>query len=267
MKNNRTFIIAEAGVNHNGSLNKSFKMVDVAKRAGADAVKFQSFKTSNISTTKASLANYQKNKLFRNQYALLKKLELSFKKQKKIKQYCAKKNIIFLSSAFDIDSLKFLRSLKLKIFKVPSGEITNFPYLVELGKYKKKILLSTGASEIKDIKFAIKTLTTNGTKKKNIVLLHCNSDYPTPFKDTNLNSINFLRSKFNIKVGFSDHTLGTEASIGAVTMGAQVIEKHFTLNKNLQGPDHKASIDEKQLVNMIKSIRNIEIALGKKKNL
>ena len=264
MKIKKIFIIAEAGVNHNGNVSRALKMVNIAKNAGVDAIKFQSYVASKLSITKAPLAKYQKGKNFKNQFKLLKKYELSEKSQKKIKKYCKKKKIIFLSSGFDIQSLKFLKSLNLKFFKVPSGEITNFPYLKELGSYNKKILLSTGASEIKDIKFAIKTLILSGTSKKKITLLHCNSDYPTPFRDANLKAINFLKSKFNLNVGFSDHTLNIEASIAAAAMGATVIEKHFTLNQKLNGPDHLASVNKSQLFQMVKSIRNIEIALGQK---
>lgn len=265
MKIKKTFVIAEAGVNHNGSLKNALKMIDVAKKSGADAIKFQAFNTSEITSKFTPLANYQKKQKTTNQYNLLNKLELSEQSLNKIKKYCDRKNITFMASAFDIASLRFLKKINLKIFKIPSGEINNLPYLNELGKYNKKILLSTGASEIKDIKFAIDTLVKSGTKKKNICIMHCNSEYPTPMTDANLNAIKYLKTKFNNEIGYSDHTLGIEASIASVVLGAKVIEKHFTLDKKKIGPDHKASISGEELSNLVECVRNIEIALGKQK--
>ena len=236
-------------------------MIDLAKDAGADAIKFQTFHHSDIAIIKAPLAKYQKNKKIKDQINLLKKLELTHNSQKKIRKYCLKKKISFLSSAFDINSLRFLRSLKQKVFKIPSGEITNLPYLSELGRYNKFVLLSTGASTINEIKFAINTLVKNGTKRKNITVLHCNSEYPTPFNDANLNSIEYLKKILKLNVGYSDHTLGIEASIAAVAKGASVIEKHFTLNKSYAGPDHQASITPIELKELVRSLRNIEKTL------
>ena len=262
MKIKKTFVIAEAGVNHNGSLKNALKMIDVAKKSGADAIKFQAFNSSEIASKFTPLANYQKKQKTTTQYSLLNKLELSEQSLTKIKKYCDKKGITFMASAFDIASLRFLKKLNLKIFKIPSGEINNLPYLNELGKYNKKILLSTGASEIKDIKFAIDTLVKSGTKKKNICIMHCNSEYPTPMRDANLNAIKYLKTKFNNEIGYSDHTLGIEASIVSVVLGAKVIEKHFTLDKKKIGPDHKASISGKELSKLVECVRNIEIAVG-----
>lgn len=264
MRRKKTFIIAEVGVNHNGSFKRALKMVDVAKAAGVDAVKFQTFEVSKLVTAKAPLANYQKKPYVKNQYDLIKNLELSKEELSNIKKYCDKKKIMFLSSAFDIDSLKFLKKLNLRIFKVPSGEITNTPYLCELGKYKKRVFLSTGASNIKEISLAIKTLVLAGTPKKKITLLHCNSEYPTPIEDANLNVIQYLNSKFRLNVGFSDHTVGINAAVVSVALGAKVIEKHFTLDRNMLGPDHKTSISKKELFKLVQDVRNIEKALGSK---
>ena len=267
MRKRKTFIIAEAGVNHNGSYKRALQMIDVAKKAGVDAIKFQTFNASELLIKNAPLANYQKKNKIKNQFQLIKKLELTKKEQKNIKKYCDRKKIIFLSSAFDINSLKFLKNLNLKIFKIPSGEINNIPYLKEVGSYKKKIFLSTGASELNEITLAIKILVDAGTPKKNITVLHCNSEYPTPIEDANLNVVKYLRSKLKLKIGYSDHTLGLNAAIASVALGAEVIEKHFTLNKKLKGPDHKASITTDELFHLVKNIRNLEKALGKERKV
>lgn len=265
MKNYSTFIIAEAGVNHNGNVNKAMKMVDIALDSGADAIKFQSFVTDRLVTKRTRAAHYQiKNTKFFSQMRLLKKLELSSSEQVKLYKYCKLRKIKFLSSAFDTESLDFLFNLGVDIFKIPSGEITNFPYLKKLASLKKKVILSTGASDLKEIIRAISILTRFGTSKKNITILHCNSQYPTPFKDLNLNAIKYMKEKLKVKIGLSDHSIGIEAPIAAVALGAEVVEKHFTINKKYFGPDHKASISPKELKLMIKSIRNIEIAMGER---
>ena len=258
------FIIAEAGVNHNGSISIAKKLIDMAVKAGADAVKFQTFKAENLVTMNAKKANYQKKNDKRNesQFDMLKKLELSPLMHKVLLSYCKKKNILFLSSPFDLQSIDFLNNLGLKIFKIPSGEITNFPYLKKIGRLKKKIILSTGMSNMSEIKKALKVLVKSGTKKKNITVLHANTEYPTPARDVNLRSMLSIGKKLNVNFGYSDHTLGFEVSVAAVALGAKCIEKHFTLNSNLRGPDHRASLEPKDLIKMINAIRNIEIALG-----
>ncbi|MDD4956007.1 MAG: N-acetylneuraminate synthase, partial [Candidatus Omnitrophica bacterium] len=266
MKTNRNkiFIIAEAGVNHNGSLKLAKRMVDAAKASGADAIKFQSFKAENLAVRFAAKANYQRKTTGKkeNQFDMLKKLELSAAGCKTLFSYCKKKNIMFLSSPFDNESIDLLNNLGLKIFKVPSGEITNLPYLRKIGKLKKKVILSTGMSDLKEIKQALSVLVRSGTRKKNITILHCNTEYPAPLKDVNLNAMNTIKDAFKVNVGYSDHTLGTEVSIAAAALGATVLEKHFTLDKNMAGPDHKASLTVPELKNMINAVRNVEKALG-----
>ena len=258
------FIIAEAGVNHNGSIHLAKKLIDIASKAGVDAVKFQSFKTENIVTKNASKAPYQRansnSKI--SQFEMLKKLELDIKSYKELISYCKKKKIIFLSSPFDLESIKVLNSLKLNIFKIPSGEITNLPYLREIGKLKKKIILSTGMSNLQEVKKAIEILIKQGTKKKNITILHANTEYPTPLEDVNLKAMRKMGKDLNIDYGYSDHTLGIEVDIAAVALGAKCIEKHFTIDSSMEGPDHKASLEPEQLKKMVRSIRNIEMALG-----
>ena len=264
--NKRTFIIAEAGVNHNGSLKKALKLINIAKLSGADAIKFQTFKAENIATQYAPKAEYQKFKSIKKetQFHMLKKLEFTYAMHQACLHECNKKKIIFISSAFDIESLYFLKKLNLDYFKVPSGEITNIPYLEVLGKFKKKIILSTGMSNISEIKKALKTLMINGAKKKNITLMQCTSAYPVPYEEINLNTIATLRDIFKLNVGFSDHSLGVQASIAAVALGAKVIEKHLTLSKKLKGPDHKASLVAKEFKFMVQGIRIVEKALGDK---
>jgi len=267
MNRNKVFIIAEAGVNHNGSLKKALRLIDVAKKSGADAIKFQTFKAENIVTTHASKAEYQKNLTSKKetQFQMLKKLELTHKMHLACLAECKKKKITFISSAFDIESLLYLKKFRLNYFKVPSGEITNFPYLEVLGKLKKKIILSTGMSNINEIDKAIKILVKHGAKKKNITLMQCTSAYPAPYEEINLNTIQTLRNKFKLNIGFSDHSLGTQAGVAAAALGATIIEKHLTLSKNLKGPDHKASLDPIEFKSMIDSIRIIEKVLGNKK--
>ena len=262
----KTFIIAEAGVNHNGSLKKALKLIDIASSAGANAIKFQTFKAENLVTDCAPKAEYQKYKSVKKetQFQMLKKLELTDEMHKVCFKECQKKKIIFISSAFDIESLNYLKKFKLKYFKVPSGEITNIPYLEVLGKFRKKVFLSTGMSSIYEIKKAIKTLRTNGTKKDNITLMQCTSAYPAPYNEINLNTIATLRSSLKLDIGFSDHSLGIHASIAAVALGAKVIEKHLTLSKKLKGPDHRASLDPKEFKFMVQGIRIVEQTLGDK---
>ena len=260
----KTFIIAEIGVNHNGSITLAKKMIKAAKASGASAVKFQSFITNNLVTNKVNLANYQKkNSKEKKMISLLKKFELSKRDQINLFNYCKRLKIEFMSSAFDIDSLNFLVSkLKLKKIKIPSGELTNVPLLIDIAKKNRLTFLSTGMSNFNEINQIIKILIKNGLNKKKIVLLHCNSAYPTPFNDANLKSILFLRNKFNLKLGYSDHTLGIETALAAVAMGASVIEKHFTLNKKFKGPDHSSSLTPKEFKLMMQSIRNVEKSLG-----
>ena len=258
------FIIAEAGVNHNGSLKSAKKLVDIASKAGADAIKFQTFKASNLVTKYAQKAKYQKlnSKNKETQFKMLKKLELSEEFHKKLISYCRYKKIIFLSSPFDQESIKLLKKLGLKIIKIPSGEITNLPYLRQVGKLNKKIILSTGMSNMNEIKTAIKILIKSGTQKKNITVMHANTDYPTPMEDVNLLAMLKIGKDLNVNFGYSDHTLGTEVDIAAVALGAKCIEKHFTLNKNMKGPDHKASLEPNEFTEMVRAVRNIEKALG-----
>tara|TARA_B100001093_G_scaffold493221_1_gene535171 strand:- start:10718 stop:11713 length:996 start_codon:yes stop_codon:yes gene_type:complete len=258
------FIIAEAGVNHNGSIDLAKKLIDVASDAGADAVKFQTFKAENIVTKHSHKANYQKEATSENesQFDMLKKLELDSQSHKELITYCNSKNIMFLSTPFDIESIQLLNHLELMIFKIPSGEITNLPYLRCIGKLNKRIIISTGMSDINEIRDALGILTESGTKKDNITVLHANTEYPTPLKDVNLKAMVKIGNTFDIKYGYSDHTLGIEVAIAAVAMGASCIEKHFTLNKKIQGPDHKASLEPDELKEMVKIIRNTEVALG-----
>lgn len=258
------FIIAEAGVNHNGNIELAKKLIDIALECGADAVKFQTFKTENDISKYAPKADYQKNttNFDESQFEMAKKLELSFENFSELKKYCDKKNIIFLSSPFDMDSVRFLKDLGLEIFKIPSGEITNYLLLREIGSYKKKVILSTGMADLGEIEDAIDILVENGTKKEDITILHCSTEYPTPFEDVNLNAILTIKDAFKINVGYSDHTPGIEIPLAAVALGAKVIEKHFTLDKNLPGPDHKASLEPVELKAMIQAIRNVEKGLG-----
>jgi N,N'-diacetyllegionaminate synthase len=261
---NKTFIIAEAGVNHNGSIEIAKKMIEVAKECGADAIKFQTFKAEKIVSKYAPKAEYQKQTTGEtdSQLEMVKKLELSFGDFIALKEYCDKLNIMFLSTPFDFESIEFLNDLGLEIFKIPSGEITNLPYLEKIGKLGKKIILSTGMADLGEIEDALDILIFSGTKKENITVLHCNTEYPTPYEDVNLLAMLTIKEAFKVKVGYSDHTLGIEVPIAAVALGASVIEKHFTLDKNMEGPDHKASLEPYELKAMIDAIRNIEKSLG-----
>jgi len=267
--NNRVFIIAEAGVNHNGSIDIAKKMIDVASDSGADAVKFQTFKAEKVVIKNAPKVQYQKDSLLDNdsQYEMLKKLELDLNAHQIISRYCEKKKIIFLSTPFDHQSIDLLESLDFKIYKIPSGEITNLPYLRYIGSLSKKIILSTGMSSLKEVEDALSVLILSGTLKENITILHANTMYPTPMKDVNLKAMITMKNHFNISVGYSDHTEGIEVDIAAVAMGASVIEKHFTLDKLMSGPDHKASLSPVELKSMVKAIRNIEQAIGHGKKI
>lgn len=258
------FIIAEAGVNHNGSLKLAKKLIAIAASSGADAVKFQTFKAENLVTKKAQKAKYQTKSTDNNesQFDMIKKLELDSEAHKQLINYSKKKKIMFMSTPFDHDSIELLNNLGLEVFKISSSDITNLPFLRHVGKLNKKIILSTGMSNISEIRDALQVLIKSGTKKKNITVLHANTDYPTPMKDVNLKAMLAIGKKFNMAYGYSDHTLGIEVDIAAVAMGASCIEKHFTINSNMDGPDHKASLEPDQLKAMVKAIRNIETALG-----
>lgn len=258
----KVFIIAEAGVNHNGDIDNAKKLIDVAAKAGADAVKFQTFKAEKIVCKNAEKAEYQKHTTGKeeNQFTMLKKLELTEEMHNELRAYCLKRNIMFLSTPFDLDSIDYLDKEGVQIMKIPSGEITNYPYLVKMAKTGKPIVLSTGMSEMNEVEEAVAILRENGAKE--ITVLHCNTEYPTPYADVNLKAMMTLKERLNLKVGYSDHTMGIEVPIAAVAMGATVIEKHFTLNKNMEGPDHKASLEPEELETMIRAIRNIENALG-----
>lgn len=259
-----TIIIAEAGVNHNGSIDTAKKMIDVAAEAGADYVKFQTFKAETLVTKTAEKAEYQKSVTDKSDthYNMLKKLELDKSAHFELINYCKQKNIRFLSTAFDIESIELLIELEIPIFKIPSGEITNLPYLAHIGKIKKPIIMSTGMSTFADVNSALDILLQAGLEKDQITLLHCNTDYPTPMEDVNLRAMITLGKKFGVNIGYSDHTLGIEVPIAAVAMGAKVIEKHFTLNKRFKGPDHRASLEPVEFKQMVTSIRNIDTAKG-----
>lgn len=257
-----TYIIAEIGVNHNGSFELAKSLIDAACETGADCVKFQTYITEQLVVNDAPMAEYQtiNTKKKESQFEMLKKLELSFQDFEMLFDYCKKKKIDFLSTAFDLDSAFFLSDLGMKIWKVPSGEITNLPLLEYIGTQNAKILLSTGMSSNDEVEDAINVLNKCGNNE--ITLLHCTTEYPAPYDSVNLRAMCSLRDEFGLKVGYSDHTVGKEVSIAAVAMGAQVIEKHFTLDKNMDGPDHKASSDPNEFRDMVISIRTIEKALG-----
>lgn len=264
---NRVFIIAEAGVNHNGSVLLAKRLIDVAVNSGADAVKFQTFKAENLVVKNAHKAEYQKqtSNPLESQFNMIKKLELDMGTHKELIAYCQEKEIIFLSTPFDHDSIDLLSDLGLQIFKIPSGEITNLPYLRHIGSLRKRIILSSGMSDLSEVENALNVLIYAGTFKDNITVLHANTMYPTPMEDVNLNAMLTMQKEFDINVGYSDHTLGIEVDIAAVAMGASVIEKHFTLDKSMEGPDHQASLEPQELKEMVIAIRNTEKALGSRK--
>lgn len=261
----KVVIIAEAGVNHNGSLSIAKKLIDVAVDAGVDYVKFQTFKAEKLVSKSAQKASYQKENLGDgddSQLNMLKKLELTENMHQELIAYCKNKSIKFLSTGFDLDSLTYLKELNIDFFKIPSGEITNRPYLEQIGQYKKEVILSTGMADLNEIKDAINVLCEAGTKRDEITVLHCNTEYPTPYADVNLNAMQSIGKALGVKVGYSDHTEGIEIPVAAVALGATVIEKHFTLDKTMEGPDHKASLEPNELKTMVKAIRNIESAMG-----
>ena len=261
----KVLIIAEAGVNHNGSLELAKRLVDEAALAGADIIKFQSFKAERLVSRYAKKAAYQKSNLKDEddgQYAMLKRLELDAGQHEELIEYCRKKRIRFFSTAFDLDSIEYLHTLQLGMWKIPSGEITNYPYLKKIAQYKEPVILSTGMCELRDIESALAVLLNNGVARDQITVLHCNTEYPTPMQDVNLNAMLEIKNKFNVAVGYSDHTEGIEVPIAAVALGATVIEKHFTLDKHMEGPDHKASLEPSELRAMVKAVRNVELALG-----
>ncbi|WP_270966490.1 N-acetylneuraminate synthase [Campylobacter upsaliensis] len=258
----KVLIIAEAGVNHNGDINLAKKLIEQAAKAGADVVKFQTFKANSCVSVSAKKAKYQLETTAKeeSQLEMIKKLELSYESHFELMKHCKKHGIAFLSTPFDLESVEFLRGLDLPYFKIPSGEITNLPYLKAVAKCKKKVLLSTGMANLGEIEAALTILRKNGTR--NITLLHCNTEYSTPFKDVNLNALKTLKEAFKLEVGYSDHTEGIVASLGAVALGAVVIEKHFTLDKTMEGPDHRASLEFEELKALCKGIRELEKALG-----
>ncbi len=258
----KVFIIAEAGDNHNGNFDLALRLVDKAVESGADCVKFQTFITENIISKYAEKAEYQKENTGEegSQYEMVKKLELSFGQFREIQAYCKKKGILFLSTPFDLDSIDFLREIEIPFWKIPSGEITNLPYLENIAATGKDIVLSTGMCTMEEIESTVAILRKNGAG--GITLLHCNTEYPTPFEDVNLRAMKTMAETFGLPVGYSDHTTGIEVPIAAVAMGAVVIEKHFTLDKNMEGPDHKASLEPDELKQMVLAIRHIERALG-----
>lgn len=258
------FIIAEAGVNHNGSIELAKRLVDAAKEAGADAVKFQTFKADRIVTKSAVKADYQKVSTgeTENQFDMIKKLELDKKAHLELVEYCKYKNIMFCSAAFDLESIDLLKEIGIPFWKIPSGEITNLPFLKKIGGFNEQVILSSGMADLGEIESALNILQEAGTEKNKITVLHCNTEYPTPFKDVNLLAMRTIHDAFKVRIGYSDHTLGIEVPIAAVAMGASVIEKHFTLDRNMEGPDHRASLEPDELKQMIRSIRNIEEALG-----
>ena len=262
--NKKVVIIAEAGVNHNGDVNLAKQLIDVAAEAKADYVKFQTFQSNKVISSFAEQASYQyKNTgIKESQLEMVQKLELSRQDHQLLLDHCKKTNIKFFSTSFDLPSTRFLRKLNLGLFKIPSGEITNLPYLSLIGSYNSKIILSTGMADLGEIEQAIRVLEKNGTERNKITLLHCTTEYPAPFEEVNLKAMNTLREAFGTEVGYSDHTEGIEVAIAATALGASVIEKHFTLDKSLHGPDHKASLDPVELKKMVYSIRLIEKSLG-----
>ena len=264
MKSSKVLIIAEAGVNHNGDIDTAHKLIDVAAEAGADIVKFQTFKAKNLVTASAQMAEYQKRNIGveESQFEMPKKLELSYEDHHKLANYCKQKNISFLSTAFDFESLAFLQTLAMGLWKIPSGEITNLPYLEKIGLFGDPVIISTGMAETQEIQAAIQVLLKSGLSLDKLTVLHCTTEYPTPMTHVNLRAMKTLGSLLGTGYGYSDHTLGIEVPIAAVALGATVIEKHFTLSREMTGPDHKASLEPNEFSAMVKAIRNIEEALG-----
>lgn len=261
----KVIIIAEAGVNHNGDLAIAKKLIDAAVDAGVDYVKFQTFKADNLVSVSAKKADYQIENTQdskESQLQMLKKLELSHIQHQELIAYCQTKKISFFSTAFDLESLDYLKALGFEMVKIPSGEITNLPYLRKAAHLFSKVIISTGMSTFNEIENALNVFISNGTKRESIYVLHCNTEYPTPMKDVNLLAMLAIKNNFNVQIGYSDHTLGIEVPIAAVALGAKVIEKHFTLDRSLPGPDHRASLEPKELREMVFAIRNIELAIS-----
>ena len=261
----KVIIIAEAGVNHNGDIHLAKKLIDIAVAAGVDYVKFQTFKSECLVSKSAKKAIYQienTHNATENQLQMLKKLELSHEQHVELIEYCSEKSISFFSTAFDIDSLIYLKKLGLTMVKIPSGEITNLPYLRKAAELFSRVIISTGMSTMNDIEMALNVFLNSGIKKESIYILHCNTEYPTPMQDVNLLAMVAIKNKFNVKIGYSDHTLGIEVPLGAVALGAKMIEKHFTLDRNLPGPDQLASLEPGELTAMVAGIRNIEKAIA-----
>lgn len=261
---NKVIIIAEAGVNHNGSPIIAKQLIDVAAEAGADYVKFQTFKAGKLVTKSAPRAEYQdaNTKNTDSQYEMLQKLELSEADHLELMEYCKTKNIKFLSTGFDLDSVKFLSDIGITLAKIPSGEITNLPYLEKVAELYTEIILSTGMANMQEVKDAYQILINAGIKPSEITILHCNTEYPTPMEDVNLKAMLHIEKELKTAIGYSDHTLGIEVPIAAVALGAKVIEKHFTLDRELPGPDHRASLEPEELKAMVMAIRNIEMAIS-----
>ena len=261
--NEKITVIAEAGVNHNGDYTKALELIDIAADCGADFIKFQTFKATNLVSASAGLAAYQTTTTsYKNQLEMLTDLELKYEWHQGLIEYAGSKSIGFITTPFDIEAITFLSQLRMELFKIPSGEITNLPYLREISKLGKRVILSTGMANLGEIESAIKAMTSNGLDRNKITLLHCTTEYPAPLEEVNLSVIDTLKNAFNLPVGYSDHTEGIAISIAAAAMGAQIIEKHFTLDRRLPGPDHKASIEPNDLSKMIESIRQVEQALG-----
>lgn len=261
----RVIIIAEAGVNHNGDLSIAKRLIDVAVNAGVDYVKFQTFKSENLVSKSAKKAEYQienTKDASENQLQMLKKLELSHVQHLELISYCEQKSINFFSTAFDLDSLDYLHSLGLKMVKIPSGDITNLPYLRKAASLFREVIISSGMSTMEEIDEAISIFLEAGIVREKITILHCNTEYPTPMKDVNIRAMLSIQEQFGTKIGYSDHTLGIEVPIAAVALGAKMIEKHFTLDRNLPGPDQLASLEPEELKNMVLGIRNIELVIG-----
>lgn len=260
----RVLVIAEAGVNHNGDLDRALQLVDAAAAAGCDAVKFQTFRAGALASRGAAMADYQRANTGRqeSQYEMLKRLELSEEAHYRLLEHAQRRGILLFSTAFDLDSLEFLRRLDIPLWKIPSGEITNYPFLVRVAGMGKPVILSTGMATIGEVDDAVRVLTQHGVRRDRLCILHCNTEYPTPWQDVNLRAMVTLGSTFGTAFGYSDHTLGIEVPIAATALGARVLEKHFTLDRNLPGPDHKASLEPDELCAMVKAVRNIEAALG-----
>ena len=264
MMRGATLIIAEAGVNHNGSIETAGQLIETAAEAGADLVKFQTFSADRLVTGSASKADYQleTTSTSESQHEMIRKLELSREMHEELIAHCKKCGVGFFSTGFDPQSVDLLAELGLDRFKIPSGEITNLPYLRHIGQYGKPVILSTGMARLGEIEAALEVLEASGTPRERVTVLHCNTEYPTPMADVNLKAMLAIRDALGVQVGYSDHTLGIEVPIAAVAMGATVIEKHFTLDRNLPGPDHRASLEPDELKAMVQAIRNIELALS-----